>query len=181
VEVLFATSNKHKVTEANLVGKEYDIEFTQVNILYPEIRSNSVAEVAEEGAKYVGAQLERPVVVEDSGIFIDALNGFPGAYSALVYKKIGLPGILKLLDGVKDRHAHFISAVGYKDDNTLVVYEGKVDGIITYMESGDQGFGYDPIFQPVGTGKTFAQDLKAKDKLSHRRKAFEELCSHLKK
>jgi XTP/dITP diphosphohydrolase len=179
-EVLFVTSNSHKVSEANMIGQMFGVSFSQVNLMYPEIRSDSVRAVAEEGAKYVYEKLKRPIIVEDSGLYIEALNGFPGAYSGLVYKMLGFQGILKLMDGLKERKAQFVSAVGYCDKDALEVFEGVADGTITEEPRGKSGFAYDPIFEPIGGKKTFAEDHKHKNEVGHRRKSIELLCRYLK-
>jgi XTP/dITP diphosphohydrolase len=180
IEVMFATSNQNKVAEANKVAQEYGVSFRQINVLYPEIRADAVATVAEEGAKYVHSQIQRQIVVEDSGLYIEALNGFPGAYSGLVFKKIGSEGILKLMEGVSNRRANFVSAIGFCNGDDVRVFEGSISGEITVEKRGNHGFGYDPIFQPFGVEKTFAQDLKMKNQISHRRKATEDFCRFLK-
>jgi XTP/dITP diphosphohydrolase len=179
MEVLFATSNHHKVAEANKVGAKLGVEFKQVNVLYPEVRAESVRKVAEEGALCVHNQIKRPIMVEDSGLFVDALNGFPGAYSAYVFHKMGCEGILKLLAGFENRKAKFVSAVGYYDGRGVQVFEGVVEGYITEGERGSSGFGYDPIFKPSDSPKTFAEDPGHKNEVSHRRKAIEGLCRFL--
>jgi len=179
-EILFVTSNSHKVTEANMIGQLFGVSFSQVNLMYPEIRSDSVREVAQEGAKYAFEKLQRPIIVEDSGLYIESLNGFPGAYSGLVFKKIGFEGILKLMDGLDDRKAQFVSAVGYCDRDIIEVFEGVVDGHITLEPRGKSGFAYDPVFEPSGSKKTFAEDHKHKIEVSHRRKSIELLCHYLK-
>lgn len=176
---MFATSNQHKVREANQVGREYNVAFKQVNVLYPEVRSESVRKVAEEGVKYVYGQIKRPIIVEDSGLFIEALNGFPGPYSAYVYGKIGCEGILRLMSGLENRKARFVSAIGFHDRRGTEVFEGMVEGFITGEARGDKGFGYDPVFKSADVPKTFAEDLKHKNMVSHRRKATELLCRFL--
>jgi len=180
MDVLFATSNAHKVAEATRSGKPYAIGFSQVNVIYPEVRAESVTKVAAEGAKYVFDQLKRSVIVEDSGLFIDSLNGFPGVYSAYAFKRLGNEGIIDLLAKKEDRSAHFLSAVGYASRDGIKVFEGRVDGTITSEEIGDGGFGYDPVFLPAGEKKTFGQDPKRKDAISHRKIAIEELCRFLR-
>jgi|WetSurMetagenome_2_1015567.scaffolds.fasta_scaffold836719_1 XTP/dITP diphosphohydrolase len=180
IEVLFATSNQNKVAEANKVGQDFGVSFRQINVMYPEVRADSVRAVAEEGMRYVHSQINRPIIVEDSGLFIDALNGFPGAYSAFVFGKIGCDGILKLMDGVEDRKARFVSAIGYKTDDEEQIFEGASDGFITLEKRGRHGFGYDSIFQPADSNRTFAEDLKRKNEVSHRRKATEQLCRFLR-
>jgi len=180
MQVLFATSNSHKIFEANAVGQLHEIEFEPRQVDYPEIRSNYVAEIATEGAKYVYSKIQKPVIVEDSGLFVESLKGFPGPYSRFVYEKIGCEGIMKLLSDVSDKSARFISAVGYADESGVKVFEGQVKGILTENPRGSEGFGYDPIFIPLNYNKTFAEDVNYKNKVSHRRMAFELLCSFLK-
>jgi len=179
-ELLFATSNTNKVSEANKVGQKYGIVFSQVNVMYPEVRAENCSEVAEEGVRYAYSKIQRPIVVEDSGLFIEAFGGFPGPYSSFVQHKLGNDGILKLMDGVTDRRAKFISAIGYFDGDDVRIFEGVVDGFITCEKRGGGGFGYDPIFMPEGSEKTFAEDHKRKNEISHRSKATELLCRFLK-
>jgi len=180
MEILFATSNQNKVREGNLVGKEYDIVFRQIMGNYPEIRDEDVANVAREGVEYVYQRTQERVIVEDTGLYISSLNGFPGTYSSYVYQKIGNRGILKLLAGLENRNARFTSAIGYKDKNSLYIFEGNAEGTITDKPRGKRGFGYDPIFQPKGNQLTYAEDPELKDLTSHRRKAFEKLCKWLR-
>jgi len=174
--VLFATSNPFKVKEGNKIAGEFGIEFKQIRVDYPEIRDESIGKIAEEGVKFVFDKIKKPVIVEDTGLFIRALNGFPGPYSAYVYRKVGCNGILKLLHNSNERSAEFITAIGFKNSSTLRIFEGKVKGVISEIERGSAGFGYDPIFIPEGYEKTFAEDPELKSKVSHRRKAFYKFC-----
>ncbi|MFH1789435.1 MAG: XTP/dITP diphosphatase [Candidatus Altiarchaeota archaeon] len=180
MKVLFATGNEHKVVEANAVGKLFSVKFERVECPYPELRSESVSEVAEEGVRFVYAKIGKPVIVEDSGLFIQALDDFPGAYSAYVYGKLGNYGILKLLGDTGNRRAEFASSVAYFDGETLKSFEGRVAGSITPEPRGSSGFGYDPVFMPEGYDKTFAEDTKLKNELSHRRKSFEGFLSWIR-
>lgn len=179
MKVDFATSNKFKVDEANEVGKKFGIEFVQISQNYPEIRAENVEDVALDGARYVYKNFQKPVIVEDTGMYITALNGFPGSYSKFVFQKIGNEGILRLLHDKKDRSATFISAIGYFDGKILETFVGKVEGNIVEKNLGSDGFGYDPIFLPKGYKKTFAEDYEVKKKISHRTKAFEKFCEWL--
>jgi len=181
MKVLFATGNEHKASEANLIGTEFGVSFKRVDCPYPEVRDEDVKVVAREGAKYVYGKLAQPVIVEDAGLFIDALDGFPGSYSSFVFKKIGNEGILRLLEGEANRKARFVSAVGYADGSEIKIFEGVIEGEITGELRGDAGFGYDPIFKPAGSEKTFAEDPKFKNTVSHRRKSVQEFCEFLKK
>ena len=180
MEVLFATGNKHKIMEANVVGEQHDIKFVQAQVEYPEIRADKLSDVAKAGAKHVYEKLEKPVIVEDSGLFIDALKGFPGPYSKFVFDRIGCAGVIRLMAGVDDKTARFVSAIGYAHENGVEVFEGQVKGVLTGEARGDEGFGYDPIFVPIDYNLTFAQDPKHKNKISHRKIAFALLCDFLK-
>ena len=163
------------------MGAEFGIEFVQIKQDYPEIRDEDVSMVAKEGAKFVFDKIKGPVFVEDTGLFIEILNGFPGSYSAFVFNKIGNEGILKLMQGVnnRDRKAIVISAIGYFDTYGVRVFKGVVEGHIATQVLGSVGFGYDPIFIPLGYEKTFSEDQELKNRVSHRRKAFEQFCEWL--
>jgi len=171
MKLYFATGNKHKLTEAREILKGYEIE--RLDCDYPEIRSNSVEDVALDGVKYVVEKTGKACFVEDTGLFIDALKGFPGTYSKFVFERIGWQGILRLLQDETNRSAKFISAVAYLEpESEPRCFVGEAAGLIAHKASGDGGFGYDPIFIPTGRQKTFAEEPVTKHKLSHRCKAL---------
>jgi len=176
MQILFATSNPHKVEEVRKIGRDYGIEFIRLAQSYPEIRDEDVERVAEDGAKQVYEAVKKPVVVDDTGLYIDALKGFPGPFSSYVFKKIGCEGILRLMDKADNRGAVFVSAVGYCDGKRLLTFRGECRGTITDRMRGPAVFGYDPIFLPDGEKKTFAEDGEMKDRVSHRRKSFDAFC-----
>ena len=108
----FATSNKGKVKEFRQI-LEPEIKVNHIKLLYPEMRSDEPEEIARQSAEMLANELKKTVVVEDSGLFIKSLNDFPGTCSSYIHKKIGLNGILKLMEGVKDRECTYKSAVAY--------------------------------------------------------------------
>jgi XTP/dITP diphosphohydrolase len=179
MEVLFATSNRHKVLEANAVGRKFNVSFKQLGLGYAEVRDNSVSTVALEGIRAIYPRVKKPVIVEDSGLFINALNGFPGSYTRYAFEHIGIAGILRLMRGLKDSKAYFISAVAYYDGRRVRVFEGVAEGVIAKKAKGSGGFGFDPVFIPSGRRKTFAEDPSVKDALSHRSRSVELFCRWL--
>lgn len=181
MRVLFATGNRHKISEANTVGKEYSVKFIKVNCPYAEIRDESLAKIAAEGVRYVYSRVKKQVIVEDSGLFLKALGGFPAPYSAYVYNKIGNEGILKLLRGENNRSATFKSVIAYTEGKTVKTFEGKVNGKISTRMAGSDGFGYDPIFIPAGHSRTFAETPELKDEISHRANAFKKFIKWIVK
>ena len=171
--ITFITGNKHKVIEAENIFKDYDINLEHIDLGYCEPQG-TLEEVAISGAKYASRKLNKPVIVEDAGLFIKALKGFPGTYSSYVQETLGNQGILKLLDGVNDRYAEFRSVIGYCAPNSEPkIFLGKVIGEIAVEEKGDLGFGYDPILYIPEYNLTMAEmEPELKNKISHRFKAL---------
>jgi len=174
VRIPIATRNMHKVSEANAVLREFGVELYPVDVNKLEVQSESLEEIAKFAAKHAYEVYGKPVVVEDSGLFIDALGGFPGPYSSYVFKTIGLKGVLKLMEGVENRRAHFEAVVAVALTHRDVrIFVGRVDGYIAYEARGSKGFGFDPIFVPEGFDKTFAElGFEVKCLISHRARAF---------
>lgn len=174
-KILFVTGNKHKVHELQELSKNIQMEIEQIDYDYPEIQASDLEDVALEGAKHCAALLDKSIIVEDAGIFISALNGFPGPYSRYVFDKIGNEGILKLMQGAANREAVFKSVVGYcKPGDDPISFTGTVKGELIREVRGEHGFGYDPIFVPDGESKTFAEmSTEEKNQYSHRKNAFE--------
>ena len=127
-------------------------------------------------------KLKKAVVVEDSGLFIDALNGFPGTYSATVHKKIGLNGIIKLMQGEKNRKCIYKSAVAYCEPNkNPASFLGEENGNVAESIRGSFGFGHDPIFIPEGSSNTYGEMENAEEVKKFRRRAVEKLRKYLLK
>lgn len=164
------TSNANKAAEvAAYFGGRLEVAHVALDV--PEHRSDDVGEIAREKARYAYGILNTPLIVDDTGFFIDALKGFPGPYAAYVLNAIGNAGILRLMEGVEDRSARFITGIAYADDKGIRVFTGTIEGRVTTRPRGDEGFGYDPIFE-VGT-KTLAEiSLAEKSRISHRARAL---------
>jgi len=180
VEIVFITSNKGKVEEAQKYFIPLGIKIIQQKIEYPEIQAGELEEVVKFGIKWLKDKLDKPFFIDDSGLFINALNGFPGVYSKYVFKTLGNEGILKLMNGVENRRACFKSVIGYYDGE-IHIFKGVVDGTIAHKKRGNLGFGFDPIFIPEGFNKTFAEmTTEEKNKISHRGKALASFSKWLK-
>ncbi|WP_297497322.1 XTP/dITP diphosphatase [Thermococcus sp.] len=180
MRLAFITSNPGKVEEAKEYFEPLGIEVYQLSYSYPEIQADTLEEVAEYGARWLAEKISGPFFLDDSGLFIEALNGFPGVYSAYVYRTLGIGGILKLMEGFSDRSAYFKSIIAYWDGE-LHIFGGRVDGEITAEPRGEGGFGFDPIFRPRGSDKTFAEmTTEEKNLISHRGKALKVFASWLR-
>lgn len=172
------TTNQGKFLEARKVLSEMGISLFQVNTRRLEIQADGLSEIAKFSAEEAAKSLEEPIIVEDAGLFIEQLGGFPGPYSSYVLSTLGLEGILQLMDGKVNRAAHFESAVAFCESRvqTAKVFTGLTNGKIATEKRGANGFGYDPIFIPLdGDTRTFGEmNSEEKNRLSHRAKAMKE-------
>ena len=166
-ELFFASSNEHKFQEAERILANLGMQINLFKTTLEEIQSNNLNDIAEKKAINAYDLIQKPVIIEDDGLFINTLNGFPGPYSSYVYDTIGNKGIMDLLENSKVRDAKFVSIIAYCDNNYDVkLFESSIHGkISSVIEKG--GWGYDPIFIPDGESKTYA-NVSDKDKLSHR-------------
>jgi XTP/dITP diphosphohydrolase len=178
----FVTSNPHKFREAERVLKGFGVNIRHAKLSYPEIRGDDPAEIAADSVRKLKDKVKPPFFVEDTGLFVEGLNGFPGAYAAWALRKIGLQGLLRLMKGEKNRKAAFRTAVALYDGKRAVVFTGEAKGSIATAQKGKGGFGYDPVFVPRGSRKSFAQmSSEEKDALSHRRNALVKLANYWRK
>ena len=173
--IYFATRNKGKYVEAAQIAKVFRIKLKEIKTEKIEIQSDHLEDIASFAAMRVSETTQGSVVAEDAGLFVDNLQGFPGPYSAYVFKTIGNEGVLDLLRGATDRSASFRAVVSFaRPRRPSVCFGGEVKGMITRKPRGSHGFGFDPIFVPVqADGRTFAEmNTMEKNLLSHRAKAF---------
>ena len=184
-EVVFITTNSHKVKEIRDLAEAESRNITIVHrdYEYPELQHEDIEAVVKASANYIMEKraIKNSFFIEDSGLFIHALHGFPGTFSAFVFKKIGNDGILKLMADKKseERKATFKTAVAFCESGNKepVIFVGTAEGRIADEMRGSHGFGYDPIFE--FEGKTFAEMSTAeKNKVSHRSKAFRSLLDY---
>ena len=174
--VYLVSRNIHKYLEARQIFLAHGLSLIQLRVKTLEIQSDSLEEVAKFRAVHAAENWGVPVISEDAGLFVDALNGFPGPYSSYAYKTIGCEGLLKLLEGVENRSARFRSAVAYcpGPNEEPLCFVGETLGKISKETRGSHGFGFDPIFIPEeGDGRTFAEMTRGeKNRYSHRAKAM---------
>ncbi|WP_227374706.1 XTP/dITP diphosphatase [Haladaptatus halobius] len=174
--IRFVTGNEGKVREA----REYlDDEVRQVEYDYTEIQSDDLDEIALHGAREAFAETggKDPVVVDDAGLFIDAVGGFPGPYSAYVEDTLGVERVWRLAEREENRRAHFRCVVAYHDGERSEMFSGAVPGRLV-APRGEGGFGYDPIFEHEG--KTLAEmSTEEKNAISHRGRALAKFADWL--
>ena len=174
----FVTQNAHKYQEARRTLDPFGIRIRKLASPKTEIQSADIGEIAKFAAEEAAEEYNRTVVVEDSGLFVKALNGFPGPYSSYVHSTIGVEGLLRLMSRRLQREAYFQASLVVASPRGISrEFSGRAYGIMSHRPAGKQGFGFDPIFIPKGTRKTFAQGGREfKDRYSHRAIAFRKLA-----
>jgi len=166
----FVSSNPGKVREVREVLARYGIRVRWRKRVLPEPQAATLREVVR--AKLDATRdLTGTVLVEDSGLFIPSLKGFPGVYSAHLLDLWGFGPIFELLRH-RDRAAYFQTVAGIRRGTRYTMFAGEVRGRIAARPAGRNGFGYDPIFVPRGWDRTFAEvPSEAKNAISHRARA----------
>lgn len=196
MEIVFATNNSNKLEEIGaLLGKNYELlglRDLQMDEEIPEDHE-TLEENASQKAWYIFDRTGRNCFADDTGLEVKTLDGAPGVYSAR-YSRIGNPTfpdmdpvagnirkLLLLMEGSKERSARFRTVISLVLNGKEFQFEGVVEGRITEKPSGSKGFGYDPVFIPLGYDITFAEmDLALKNQISHRAKAVAQLVDFLK-
>jgi XTP/dITP diphosphohydrolase len=184
--VFFATGNINKFNEARSILGNYGFAVAMLRVKGEEIQSDNLTDIAKTSVANGFKRSNLPIFVEDAGLFISALDGFPGPYAAYAYKTIHNSGILRLLKNVKDRHAKFQSVIAYVDKSLCEpkCFSGESNGEITQTErktADKAAFGFDPIFQPAGSNKSFAEmTIEEKNGFSHRAKAIQKFAEWYK-
>lgn len=175
IEIEKILSKSEKENENPINGNSYgqnmqkkNIYMKFIKVTLKEIQSESIIEIAEDKAKKAFDIIKMPVIIEDDGLFIDTLNGFPGVYSSFVFNTIGNKGILDLLKNNYKRRARFLSAISFCDGKIIESFVGETTGYIT-TKVFPGGWGFDPIFNPENEDKTYGQmDKFKKNQISHR-------------
>jgi XTP/dITP diphosphohydrolase len=177
IDLTLITGNAGKTAElSRLLG----VELHNQKIVLPEVQSTDVRVVARAKALAAYQELRRPVLVDDTGLYINAWGELPGALIAWFLDNVGNEGVLRMLQGWDDRSARVVTALGYCDDRGVRIFDGELPGSVAIEVRGEHGFGYDPIFIPHGHQQTFAElGSDVKDVISMRAIAAQKLRDFL--
>lgn len=188
MKIVFATNNLNKLKEIkSLVPQKIEIiSLSEIdcNEDIPETGDTLEANAFQK-ANYVKNKYGYDCFADDTGLEVHALNGKPGVYSARYAgpernAEANMSKILSELDGNNERNAHFRTAIALILNGEKHLFEGTVEGLISKVKLGEEGFGYDPIFIPKNETRSFAQmTMHEKGKISHRGKAVRKLTDYL--
>ncbi|PIN73888.1 non-canonical purine NTP pyrophosphatase, RdgB/HAM1 family [Candidatus Woesearchaeota archaeon CG10_big_fil_rev_8_21_14_0_10_45_16] len=178
MRIIFATGNQHKVQEVQQALPQFEIIGRKLDLVEIQGKPEEIVLAkVKEAVKLCG----EPVLVDDTSVHIDAFNGFPGPYAADYVKIVGNERTLKMLADFEDRSASMVCRAAYcEPGHEPVVFVGEVKGQVASEIKGRLGFGFDPIFIPENSKKTFAEmPLEKKNTQNHRARAFRKLAEYL--
>ena len=183
-QIFLATGNKHKAAEIGAILSEYGFEVLPMALEIIEPDYNSLEEVARFKAEQAFAKLKKPVIAEDTGVFFEGYNNFPGPIAKRVYLGIGFEGLLTLIKATKNKRAFFRTVICFaKTKKEMHIFSGTLQGklIETVVEEEKDRLPYEKIFVPDGCTKTLVElDLTEKNRISHRAQAARKLGKWLK-
>lgn len=186
MKIVAATGNKGKIREFQEILGKMDFEVVSMKEIGIDVEIEETGSTFEENAlikaRAISMLCDYPVISDDSGLCVDALDGAPGIYSARFAgedadDKDRNQYLLKLLDGIENRKAHYVAAIAYiTPDGKEITTVGTTDGEILTEEEGTGGFGYDPLFYCTEIGKCFGLATPdEKNEVSHRGRALRKL------
>ena len=176
------TGNASKLEEAHriLAAVAADVEIDHADVDLPEIQSLDLVAVLRAKADEAWTRLRRPLVVEETGLELAALGGFPGPLVKWMLKAVGPEGIARTAISLGEPRATSRCAVLFKDDDREVIGMGEDQGRLVLPPRGDHGFGWDPVFLPAGRDGTYAElGMEAKDATGHRGRAWRDLVTKM--
>ena len=189
IELVFATHNAHKAREiAAMLPDGYTMKTLGEIGLHDEIpeTGSTLEENSRQKVDYVLSRCTCNCFADDTGLMVDALGGAPGVYSAryagesATYED-NVNKLLDVMNGIEERGARFATVITLSLEGEIYRFTGSVEGEITTSVSGNEGFGYDPIFLPRESDRTFAQmTMDEKASISHRGRAFAQMIDFLK-
>ena len=187
--LVIATNNAHKLEEIRaVVGNKFKIVSLQDIDCHEDIpeTADTLEGNALLKARFVHERYGFDVFADDTGLEVEALGGKPGVHTARYAfpdrhdTEANVAKLLSEMEGKTNRKAAFRTAIALILGGKEYLFEGKVEGLITTERRGTEGFGYDSVFSPEDTGKTFAElGVEVKNKLSHRARAVAQLCKFL--
>jgi XTP/dITP diphosphohydrolase len=156
-KIIFITRNEKKYLAAKKYFEKAGFDLIRQKLECPEIQNMDVSEVVKFSVKFMSEKLKKPVIKSDQGLYIQALNGFPGAYMNDVEKTIGKEGFKRIMQGIKNRRAKFVEALAFcNPGENAVVFTAEKKGRLSMDFQGVNGFGIDFLFILKGEDKTIA-------------------------
>lgn len=176
----YVTQSNFKVFMTKQFMQKHGITVEQIAMETPEIQEDQCEKVATYSSQYAYNIVGKPVLKNDGGLYIRALNNFPAAYTKYAEATLGEDAILKLMEGKTDRYAYWLEALAYTDEHGTKVFLCKTEGEIATQKNGEYGWGYNRIFIPKGHTKTFAQFEDSERGFLWDQSGYDQLAEYIK-
>jgi len=178
--LVLVTGNRSKLAEARRLTAASGQELEAVALDLPEIQSLDMEEVLRAKAQQAWEAVGRPVVVEETGLELAAMNGFPGPLVKWMLEAVGAEGIARAALALGDARARAVCLLLWTDGRRTEIARGETAGDLVLPPRGANGFGWDPVFRPSGEERTYGElPEEEKDRVGHRGRAWRELLSRL--
>ncbi|MGI6444056.1 MAG: non-canonical purine NTP pyrophosphatase [Candidatus Dojkabacteria bacterium] len=177
-QIRFATTNDYKIKFANNLLNKHGWEAVPFEITLIEPQSMTQEEISQFKVKQAYEKSQEPIITMDSGLFINALNGFPGIYTSDMFKTLSQEQFLKLLEGIEDRTAYIQQTLAYADQDGIQIFTSKSTGIVVPIEEMKEGYAFDAFFKADITGKLMV-DMSEDEKGLVWGKAWDKLAEFL--
>jgi len=175
----FVSGNQYKIAEAKDILRPFDIEIAPVDIKIQELQTTDMNELVRDKTLQAFDRIGKPLVVEHTSIFLDALNGFPGGLGQIFWDTVGADRFTKLFGQPGSNMIQARTVVGYCDGWTIVLFEGIIEGTVPNKPCGARAFQWDCVFIPEGYSQTFAEMGSEKNLISMRKIALQKLAQHI--
>jgi len=179
--LLFVTGNPSKLVEARRLAAVAGRTLEAIAVDLPEIQSLDMEEVLRAKAWHAWQSVQQPVVVEETGLELAALNGFPGPLVKWMLAAVGAEGIARTAIALGNPRARAVCLLMWTDGLQTVLARGETGGDLVLPPRGSNGFGWDPVFRPEGKIRTYGElSDNEKDRVGHRGRAWRDLLARLR-
>ncbi len=179
MKIRFVTQNYLKTKEVEAIIGNPDISIIPVDREIQEILTEDIREIVRDKVQKAFSIIGRPVFIEQTGLYINSLNKFPGGLSEVFWDTLEADKFSELLGGLEDTSLTATTVIAYCDGKKTYIFDGSIDGNISPEPKGDRAYQWDCVFIPEGCKKTFAELGEKKNEISMRKKAFTKFIKHL--
>jgi len=180
MRVRFLSKNKHKIAEAEAILGPLGVEVIPITVPINELQTDDVELLVRDKVLRAFGQLGHRLFVEQTGLFLDALNGFPGGLTQPFWDALKADRFCELFGRGERRSVIAKTWIGYCDGRQIFHFEGEIRGMVPPVPRGDRAFQWDCVFVPDGHEETFAEMGERKNEISMRRQALDRFAEHLK-
>jgi XTP/dITP diphosphohydrolase len=180
MRIRFLSGNGYKISEASAILGAANVEVVPVNLDIPELQTSNVELIVRDKTLKAFDRLGHPLFVEQTGLYLDRMNGFPGGLTRVFWDSLGPEKMCQLFGLGDETGVEARTRIGYCDGRKIYQFEGSIRGRIAAAPRGDQRFQWDCVFIPEGHNQTFAELGELKNQISMRRRALDAFATHLK-